>query len=626
MNELEQDPNRWVRWFSRVAWLGIVFNLIFVVTEIYAPNMVNVSFDVPLTVTTVWNIAHAAMVLGLTLLYIPAALSPKRYPAYTWMIVVSRFVAVVLWASLMRQDHAFLQALIPDATFGIVEGILLHMAMPAEGRISLRNFSNGLNLWFARVGASFQKPMVRVVTVLVVLLVAFIGYEGWYNLIRAEPDPLLADNAEHYKYGAIGLGQGSRIPYWIWKVMPGMFSDKLPTPGAGWASLGMIYEDGHDLPVGFSKRHIGFDSVEPNCSLCHVGLVRSAPGAKPQLILGGPANQLDLQGWQRFMYSSAADPRFNASNVIAAIDKIQKLSFMDSLLYRFLIIPMTKEGLMEQQVAYEWQNLRPAQGRGRTDTFNPTKFNVFHMPDDGTIGTVDLPQVWNQQPRDGMHLHWDGNNTKVTERNFAAAMAIGATPKSVILPSFAKVTQFIYALQPAVYPFPIDQASAARGQLIYAQNCAACHAFGGAKTGTVTDISMIGTDRHRLDSFSPSLVDRFHSINEPPFVFDAYSKTNGYANVPLDGIWARGPYLHNGSVPNLRSLLMPVKDRPVTFYAGYDVYDPANVGFVVDGPEAQKAGSLLDVNVVGNSNAGHTYGVNLGDADKKDLLEYLKKL
>jgi hypothetical protein len=626
VNALQQDPNRWARWFSRVAWLGIVFNLAFVAAGIFAPNLINVQFDVPITGVTAWNVAHAAMVLALTLLYIPAALSPLRYPAYTWMIVVSRFVAVACWASLMKQDHAFVQALLPDAMFGVFEGILLHKAMPEEGRISVANLSKGVKLWFARVGLAFHRPAVRVVTVLVVLLLVLAGYAGWYNLVRAEPDAQIADNAEHYKYGAIGLGSGSRIPYWIWKVMPEMFSDKLPTPGGGWASLGMIYEDGHDLPVGFSKRHIGFDSVEPNCSLCHVGLVRSAAGAKPMLIPGGPANTLDLQGWQRFMYSSAADPRFNPSNVIAEINKIHKLGLMDTLLYRFIIIPMTKEGLMEQQVAYAWQNSRPAQGRGRTDTFNPTKFNVFHLPDDGTIGTVDLPQVWNQQPRDGMHLHWDGNNTKVTERNFAAAMAIGATPKSVILPSFAQVTDYIYHLRPAAYPFPIDQASAARGEAVYAQNCASCHAFGGAKTGTVTDISMIGTDRHRLDSFSPDLVNRFHSINQPPFVFDAYSKTNGYANVPLDGIWARGPYLHNGSVPNLRSLLMPVQSRPATFYAGYDVYDPVNVGFVTDGPDAQKHGSLLDVNVAGNSNAGHTYGVNLSDADKKDLLEYLKKL
>nr|BFE93471.1 hypothetical protein GCM10020185_40070 [Pseudomonas brassicacearum subsp. brassicacearum] len=50
---------------------------------------------------------------------------------------------------------------------------------------------------------------------------------------------------------------------------------------------------------------------------------------------------------------------------------------------------------------------------------------VFGFPDDSTIGTVDLPQVWNQKPRESMYLHWDGNNNKIHERNYAAAMAVG---------------------------------------------------------------------------------------------------------------------------------------------------------------------------------------------------------
>jgi cytochrome c peroxidase len=125
----------------------------------------------------------------------------------------------------------------------------------------------------------------------------------------------------------------------------------------------------------------------------------------------------------------------------------------------------------------------------------------------------------------------------------------------VIQSSFQRVTDFLLTLQPTAYPFPVDKASAERGRPIFESQCAQCHAFGGSKTGQVEDIGVIGTDRHRLDSFTQALVDKFHSINSPPFVFDAYRKTNGYANVPLDGIWARAPYLHNGSVPNLRSLL-----------------------------------------------------------------------
>jgi hypothetical protein len=55
--------NKFAVWFSRVVWLGIVCNLLFVAEELFAANMVNVSLGVPVTGITVWNVAHGAMVL-----------------------------------------------------------------------------------------------------------------------------------------------------------------------------------------------------------------------------------------------------------------------------------------------------------------------------------------------------------------------------------------------------------------------------------------------------------------------------------------------------------------------------------------------------------------------------------
>ena len=73
---------------------------------------------------------------------------------------------------------------------------------------------------------------------------------------------------------------------------------------------------------------------------------------------------------------------------------------------------------------------------------------------------------------------------------------------------------------------------------------------------------------------------------ESQYRFTHFRKTNGYANQPLDGIWLRGPYLHNGSVPTLRDLLEPPERRPAVFYRGYDVFDQAKVGFVSNVPQA----------------------------------------
>jgi hypothetical protein len=96
-----------------------------------------------------------------------------------------------------------------------------------------------------------------------------------------------------------------------------------------------------------------------------------------------------------------------------------------------------------------------------------------------------------------------------------------------------------------------------------------------------------------------------------------------YKARPLDGIWATAPYLHNGSVPTLRDLLMPVAQRPSTFYVGSREFDPINVGFdssVGDGR------FKFDTTLDGNKNGGHTWGATLQPADREALIEYLKSL
>ena len=56
------------------------------------------------------------------------------------------------------------------------------------------------------------------------------------------------------------------------------------------------------------------------------------------------------------------------------------------------------------------------------------------------------------------------------------------------------------------------------------------------------------------------------------------------------------------------------------------VYDPEQVGFVSQGPEAERVGFKYDTRVVANSNQGHVYGVDLAPDEKTALIEYLKTL
>ena len=616
------------KWFGRIVWIGILLNLCFAIPAMFAPDMFLAGLDQPPETSLLWLQNVGVLLLALCIFYTPSAVAPGRYPTHTKLVVLSRWISAVFWFVLWRQSApagVVRPLLFTDLTLGILLLLLLNPALAPENRLSLRGAGKALAELGAWLRNAWRPTWVKVMLAAVLVVVGLKGFGLWYYLLRAQPDFQGATPEEHFKHGAIGLSTESRLPYYIWQVLPTMFPEKLPGPG-GWASFGFIYEAGQDIPIGFSLRKIGYPALEANCSLCHTSTYRTSPADTPKVILGAPAHTLDLEAFQHFLFACASDPRFTPANVLNAIHQVHQTSWFEGFVYRYAIIPITKHGLLKQKIAYAWQDSRPTEGRGRVDTFNPTKFNVFHMPDDGTIGTVDLPQIWNQRPRENLYLHWDGNNNKLGERNYAAAMAVGATPQSVIPASFKQVTDFLLDLHPPAFPFPIDQTKAARGKAIYESKCASCHAFGSPQTGQVTAIDTIGTDRHRFDSFSEALVDKFHAFNTPPFKFDAYRKTEGYSNTPLDGVWARAPYLHNGSVPTLWDLLQAVEKRPTVFYTGYDVYDPKNLGFVTSGPDAEHAGFKYEVCLPGNSNQGHIQGTELKDDQKWDLIEYLKTL
>jgi hypothetical protein len=111
---------------------------------------------------------------------------------------------------------------------------------------------------------------------------------------------------------------------------------------------------------------------------------------------------------------------------------------------------------------------------------------------------------------------------------------------------------------------------------------------------------------------------------------DAAGET--YKARPLNGIWATGPYLHNGSVRTLYDLLLPASNRPTSFCVGSITLDTANVGMANDCsmPNAYVFNGTKD----GNRPMGHEYGTiydkrglpPLTANQRVALVEYLKTL
>jgi hypothetical protein len=166
------------------------------------------------------------------------------------------------------------------------------------------------------------------------------------------------------------------------------------------------------------------------------------------------------------------------------------------------------------------------------------------------------------------------------------------------------------------------------GRPIYQRHCGSCHDANGSEIGRIAPIEEIGTDRERLDSFSHSLVSNMNTVGAGyEWRFRHFRKTHGYVNMPLDGVWLRAPYLHNGSVPTMADLFRKPEERPIVFYRGNDVYDHVHLGFVsTASTDGTRKFFHFDTREKGNHNTGHDYGTDLSEKDKAALIEYLKTL
>ncbi|NJM67597.1 MAG: cytochrome c [Acaryochloris sp. RU_4_1] len=487
----------------------------------------------------------------------------------------------------------------------------------------------------------------KFITTLVGIVLVILLVLAWPLLTRNTPKYSNID--EHFKYASIGGASNMGIPYWIWRVMPVMFPEYLPTdtykvPGEGVTQIGFMQEPDHDLPIGFAHdTYLGLDVVTNNCAFCHMGSVRESAKAHSHIIPTMPSNVVNLEAYFFFITRIANDPRFNAREMMPYIEKDlkqqgAKLNPLESLLYRYIAIPQTRALLSVQAERLKFLDDQPLYGPGRVDTFTPYKSRAFNfivedLPKKETQGSAsDFPSIWNQGPRRGMNLHWDGNNASVAERNKSAALAL-VSPTNIDLDSITRTADWLLDLPAPKYPYIIDTELAAQGEPIFEQNCASCHAFGRQKVGQVTPIEEIGTDSGRLDSYTTEFASNQYTLfagityKGEDQRFTHFRKTNGYANHPLDGLWLRAPYLHNGSVPTLRDLLEKPENRPRNFYRGNDVFDQEKLGFVSDVAAAEgRSFFKYDTSEPGNGNGGHLYGTDLKPAEKTALVEYLKSL
>ena len=256
-----------------------------------------------------------------------------------------------------------------------------------------------------------------------------------------------------------------------------------------------------------------------------------------------------------------------------------------------------------------------------------------------------------------------------------ATMPTMGYPSSVSVPDLEKLEALLRRLKPPTWPAdvlpPIDAARAERGAVVFGQACASCHGekardANGLVQLPAIPLEQIGTDPRAARNFMTRPAETGILEGRPITVFggpvfgpraaaasvvahistavavqvprdrlqaglNTYRAANSaapprldaYKAIPLAGVWAGAPYLHNGSVANLAELLTRPPERATRFTVGGREFDPALVGYPAD---TSVAGFVLDTTLPGNANTGHEYGTTLPAAEKADLIEFLKSL
>ncbi len=480
---------------------------------------------------------------------------------------------------------------------------------------------------------------------------------AWWEAERAarrdELDAYLAANPDgvhallHEPLGDLG------IPASIIPQLPVVFPDIWGTPEEKLAGVGLgpnLLEPSNPLPLGIATYEVaGVELANISCGACHVGRV-IGPDGEVELLIGAPNTAFDAI-FTAFE-DTAADPRWDDLDG----DVTYEIAKQALLLRRWV---------GEQTLGFTFDDARVPSSPDAFARGTPGYFDSFAVifsmqllpdllnplaPDDvvtevmpAAPGEADIMSLWLQ--RDRPAAEWDGSLPHPVYRNLAAGVGAVAFGQVANLEAAIAASDLALDLPPPPYPFAVDARRAERGEALFEAHCASCHHAG---ADAIYPTAVTGTDPNRANVVTAEgrarLIEALRAGCDDDAACDAEDAEivaevappgeRGYLALPLDGIWARAPYLHNGSVPTLRHLLVP-SSRPATFVRGNLHYDTENVGFAWD-PAAGAADAPhvhpYDTTRAGRHNTGHDGPDFLGldwasrPSDLADLLEYLKTL
>jgi len=493
------------------------------------------------------------------------------------------------------------------------------------------------------------------------------------NSLRAQVPTWSAEDLRFFLHGSMGT---EIFPEPVLRTFIKVYPDLFPTSDL--THLGLIPDQEFGWPIGLSRKtavkHLGnLPAVGINCASCHVSQITSTEGSEPIRILGTTSDfnveaffgsvlgatfkTTDPANMKKFLavYLGAKPAAFDEAwakqeeKIVAAMkdDPLGANGIAPGDLHVIAAADLQPPFDAETDLASRahamlqlFHNIRavlhvpdqppeklpPASGPGRNDAFGLLSAALLNSPQ--PYAPIKFGLVWNVEKRPW--VHWDGNTRSPIARNLLASLGLGAPlyghRADLNFADVKRQTDLTEKIRPPRYPFAVDESVAKRGEKLFAANCASCH------SGPETDqrlhaVAEVGTDPLRANLFNQTQANGFNRFlaelelkdYQPPKE-PGVRTTGKYFAATLSGVWARSPYLHNGSVRTMADLLTLPNERPKSFHRGSQQYDPAVMGFTDEGVY------VFDTTTAGNSNSGHDYGTNLSRDQKAELMEYLKTL
>lgn len=449
-----------------------------------------------------------------------------------------------------------------------------------------------------------------------------------------------------------------------------------PDSLANWPGYSGLGEDHVPLgmTVGDIRRRlppVQLQATNISCAGCHAGPLYDAQGqVTGQAWLGLPNRSLDLDAYVEDVYQSLVLAMQQPDLLLATIPQLfADVSPLEMKTLRRFALPQIETRLAELEgmgkplpfdnggpgltngiAALKLQMglidpLRPAAEHGYTTVPELGSRTLRSaMLYDGAYAYPDRPRFADRRPE---------SLSPADQRAIAALIAFFTVPTQggsahsarAAIPATERMLPFITHYRSPPFPGAIDMSQADAGRMLYEDHCASCHGhYEGGPQAQLQNLpnhlskqADMGTDPQRWQSMDAQLVAAIGKAGIDDML--SAQQTGGYVAPPLDGLWARAPYLHNGAVPTLWHLMRP-ELRPQRFMTGGHALDYQRMGIalvsslkdkdLLQYPDTYTPHSqphLYDTRQAGRSNRGHEQPfARLSEAQREALLEYLKLL